>query len=425
MQQDPEKREHNTDDVPRPSKQLPASGGPATSESPGAPSPGKTGEFGRSREWDDRAAGSASPGTRRAETPNQPTLGVFTRSGEWDDEPAGHATAAPEREKQSKLQQLVEFIGDLFVLILDLTGKAWAVPVEGPRIAQSTSAFVRSVRAAWYHAHGEPVSRDLIATAWDVLVDEADDQDRVELPIRVGAGPDGTIYLDLGRARNGQVVAIKPGDWLVLDSGPLVFVRTQLTRALPVPKRATGERDDKLRLFREMLNVSDDEWPLVLAWMVASLIPGIAHPVLALIGEHGSAKTTAARLVTGVIDPSSAPSRSAPRDEHDWAVSAAQSYAIVLDNISRLVDWFSDALCRAVTDDSYVCRRLYTDDELTILRFRRVITFTAIHPGELHDDLADRLVVVRLARIDETARQEDEAIPTLFAQHHAEILKRS
>jgi hypothetical protein len=53
---------------------------------------------------------------------------------------------------------------------------------------------------------------------------------------------------------------------------------------------------------------------------------------------------------------------------------------VVLDNISGIPDWLSDALCRAVTGDGMVRRRLYENDDLTVLAFRRVVALTSIDP---------------------------------------------
>ena len=43
------------------------------------------------------------------------------------------------------------------------------------------------------------------------------------------------------------------------------------------------------------------------------------YPVLVLHGEQGSAKSTTARIVRDLLDPSTAPVRSAPRNEHELA----------------------------------------------------------------------------------------------------------
>ena len=43
------------------------------------------------------------------------------------------------------------------------------------------------------------------------------------------------------------------------------------------------------------------------------------HPILALTGEQGTAKSTAARLVVELVDASPAPLRTQPREMRSWA----------------------------------------------------------------------------------------------------------
>jgi hypothetical protein len=49
-------------------------------------------------------------------------------------------------------------------------------------------------------------------------------------------------------------------------------------------------------------------------------------------------------------------------------------------------------------------RKLYTDGELAVFSFRRVVLLTSIDPGALRGDLGDRVLLVDLEPIDESAR---------------------
>ena len=136
-----------------------------------------------------------------------------------------------------------------------------------------------------------------------------------------------------------------------------------------------------------------------MAWLVAALFPEIPHPILALVGEQGTAKSTAARLVVSLVDPSPAPLRTPPREMRSWAAAASASWVVALDNVSTIPDWFSDTLCKAVTGDGIVERALHTDDDINVLTFRRCVALTSIDAGRLAGDLAERLLTVELARI--------------------------
>ena len=134
------------------------------------------------------------------------------------------------------------------------------------------------------------------------------------------------------------------------------------------------------------------------------LIPDIPHPILALIGEQGTAKTTAARLVVSLVDPSPAPLRTAAQARcARGRRGGSASWIVALDNVSSIPAWFSDTLCKAVTGDGIVERALYTDDDINVITFRRCIALTTIDAGRLAGDLAERLLTVELARIPHRA----------------------
>ena len=156
--------------------------------------------------------------------------------------------------------------------------------------------------------------------------------------------------------------------------------------------------------------------------MVSALIPEIPHPILAFKGEQGTGKTTAARCIVQIIDPSPAPLRTAPRDVKQWVVVAAASWAVCLDNVNAISGWLSETLCRAVTGDGNVDRALYTDDDVTVLAFRRVVMMTSIDAGQLDGDLAERLLLVELQPMEDGARRTDAELTGAYLAAQPSIL---
>ncbi len=69
------------------------------------------------------------------------------------------------------------------------------------------------------------------------------------------------------------------------------FVRSRGMRHLPIPD--LGGNVDQLRLF---LNVADEDWPLVLTWILAALRRRGPFPILTLNGEQGSSKSSPQQL---------------------------------------------------------------------------------------------------------------------------------
>jgi hypothetical protein len=179
--------------------------------------------------------------------------------------------------------------------------------------------------------------------------------------LRVAPVGQGTIALDLGTT-DGQCIVVDRSGWRIASTAPVLFRRSALTAPLPEPQGG-GSLDP----LRQLLNVDEVGFRLIVGWLVAALMPELPHPILALIGEQGTAKSTAARLVVSLVDPSPAPLRTPPREMRSWAAAAAASWVVALDNVSTIPPWFSDTLCKAVTGDGIVERALHTDDDISVL----------------------------------------------------------
>ena len=134
--------------------------------------------------------------------------------------------------------------------------------------------------------------------------------------VRVG-GLDGRIYLDLCNA-TWQAVEIDSDGWRVIDTPPVRFRRS--AGMLPLPMPVAGGSIEELRPF---LNVrSNNEFILTVAWVLAALRDRGPYPVLALFGEHGTAKSTFAKILRALIDPNTLPLRALPREDRDLFIAA-------------------------------------------------------------------------------------------------------
>jgi hypothetical protein len=230
--------------------------------------------------------------------------------------------------------------------------------------------------------------------------------DGSELPVYLRlAGDAGTIHLDLGDAAWRGVTITKTG-WTVVDEHPVRFRRARGIAELPQP--VSGGRLDDLRRF---LNVSsDDDWRLIIAWLLAACRPpGQPYPVLVLHGEQGSAKSTTAKVLRGLIDPSVVPLRAAPRELRDLMISANSSWIVSFDNLSHLQPWLSDGICRLATGGGFTTRELYTDEDEIILEAQRPVILNGIEELATRSDLLDRAVLVNLPTIPTSQRRSENS----------------
>jgi hypothetical protein len=228
---------------------------------------------------------------------------------------------------------------------------------------------------------------------------------------------DGAVYLDLANKER-QIVEITPAGWDIITEAPVKFRRPKGMRPLPAPVR--GGNLDELRPF---LNVAGEEdWMMMIAWLLAAFQPHGPYPLAALHGEQGSAKTTTARVLRAVVDPNMAPVRSEPRDGRDLMISATNGWVIVLDNLSRVTESLSDALCRLSTGGGFATRALYTDAEETILNAQRPVVLTGIEDLATRGDLLDRSLVIYLPRIPASERKTERNFWASFEANLPRIL---
>jgi hypothetical protein len=97
-----------------------------------------------------------------------------------------------------------------------------------------------------------------------------------------------------------------------------------------------------------------------------------------------------------LIDPRDEKALSIPKDDRALIVFAKQTYLIGFENISHIPAWFSDALCRLASGDSFVAVKLYSDDELAIHKAKRPVIINGIPRLAEREDLANRTFTISL-----------------------------
>ena len=210
-----------------------------------------------------------------------------------------------------------------------------------------------------------------------------------EVHVRVAADG-GDIYIDLTDA-DWHAVRVTSTGWSIVQSPPVRFRRSAGMQPLPFPER--GIPIDRLGPF---LNVSANDFTLVVAYLLAALRPGGPYPILALIGEQGTAKTTFVRMLRSLIDPSTVPSSALPLSGRDLFIAAHNAHVQAFENVSKLSGPMSDYLCRLATGGGIRTRAMFRDLDETLLRAARPIMTEGITNYIVRADLMDRSIILAL-----------------------------
>src|SRR5258705_2889402 len=179
---------------------------------------------------------------------------------------------------------------------------------------------------------------------------------------------------------------------------------------LPLP-----ERGGSIEVLRSFLNLSNqNDFVLVVAWLLAALRSSGSYPLLAISGEQGSAKTVLSKMLKALVDPNAAPVRALPREQRELMIAANNGYLLAFDNLSNLPAWLSDALCRLASAGSFAVRQLYTDDDEVLFQAARPLLVNGIEDVITRPDLADRAIFLTLPPVADARRQSERELCRQF-----------
>ncbi len=224
------------------------------------------------------------------------------------------------------------------------------------------------------------------------------------------------VFHDLGGSSG--VIRIDSRGWQLDEEPPVHFVRPNGSLSLPLP-RAGAPFDVALR---PLVNFDPDDFLLFVAYLAYGVAGHGPFPILVILGEQGSAKTSHVRLVRRLIDPAKAGLRIMPKSPEDLALMASHRRILAFDNVSALPEWLSDVLCQIATGGSFGTRQFYTNTEEVLFEFKRPIVLNGIEDMVTRGDLADRSLSLTLPRVSDQARRAEDdywsdveaALPTLL-----------
>lgn len=328
-----------------------------------------------------------------------------------------------EGEEASATVRMVRFLEENYELGCDHESTPWAVLRVGSRVAvpiEEKGPLVRLLRSAFYIQYGWIPPQAAAAAACSHAHFLAENSSTLIKPALRVTFIDGCVIVDLGR-RDGQVLTIGPGEWTVgPDTHNAVWRRTSLNGEMPIP-----ERGGDVNLLRNHVRVSDQDWPITVAWMIHAWRSDLQCPIVSTSGPAGSAKTSFAQRLLDLLDPSgdnATAISNAPPDPKTWSVHAAAGRVIGVDNVERIPKWWANSLCTAVTGAVDIERTLYSNNDITTRRIKRAIIFTGVAVGPLPSDLTERIISIELNPILDTERRTERELDAAWRRDQAAIL---
>jgi hypothetical protein len=145
---------------------------------------------------------------------------------------------------------------------------------------------------------------------------------------------------------------------------------------------------------------ADEKRIILLIWMLATFFESVlpTKPLLLLEGVKGSSKTFALRKFGRVVYGRDFDVTGTPEKQETFDLDVARSSFLVLDNADSYAPWLEDRLAALATGAKYTRRVLYSTADMMELRPRCFVALTSRTPKFRRDDVADRLIVLKLER---------------------------
>lgn len=286
------------------------------------------------------------------------------------------------------------------------------LPHTGPAIAyRAASGTVKLwLRSLAYKVWGKPVSSHPLNEAVGTM-EAIGLFDSPSLPVfaRV-AGDNNMVAVDLG-VEDGRAVTIGPDGWSIETTTAHKFIRGAGFRSLPLPE--TGK--DSLRQFQAFLGLDDQNYRLLLAFLINALRPVGPYFILLVEGEQGSGKSFFCEIIKRTIDPNDALRVRLPDKPQDLMIQAKEYRLLSFDNASGMSAEMSDVLCSLATGGGFAVRKLYTDGDLYVMTYTRPFMINGIGGYANRPDLMERAIPIRLPSMPEGGRKTEEE---LLAEFH-------
>ncbi len=135
-----------------------------------------------------------------------------------------------------------------------------------------------------------------------------------------------------------------------------------------------------------------------------SIMP--TKPLMAMVGPKGSGKSITLRKVVKLLYGARCNVKMMSKDERDFDSTVTNAPFVAFDNVDSHCPWLNDRLAAMATGCSISKRVLYTTNEVVDIPVRCFIALTARTPRFRRDDVADRLLIMKVKAYPEFHDEE-------------------
>lgn len=215
-----------------------------------------------------------------------------------------------------------------------------------------------------------------------------------------------------------RTVVVEPDRWKIVVKAKEKFVK----READLPQVRPTRGGNCLTLLRPYVNLSDDDFKLLVIWLIQAFSRESSHYALVISSAKGTGKSTLTKLLRALIDPSLSDASLTPSNDGDLKNLLANTFMACFDNTAAMKENYSNILCAAITGTKEAKRKLYTDCDQVILNLHNVVVLNGIDIVPYKSDLAERTLLFELQRITADKRITDHNFWSSFQADKPAIL---
>lgn len=159
------------------------------------------------------------------------------------------------------------------------------------------------------------------------------------------------VFLDLANDAR-EVVEITSQGWRITDNLGRSFRQSPGMLPLPTPSNSQQPIANGGPVLAELFHLSPIAQTRTLFWLTSTLRATGPYPILVLRGPASSGKSTLARALRTLIDPSTAPLRRLPHTDRELLHLAQHNWILVFDHVHRIPIKISEALCAVASGEA-------------------------------------------------------------------------
>ena len=217
---------------------------------------------------------------------------------------------------------------------------------------------------------------------------------------------DGYVYID---NFDGSVFKISSKDIDSVDNGTdgVLFLKSNNSPLKYEPQEINIIEE----LFGEIIfsngEITENEYKaLFLFWIISFYFMSMNKPICVFFGEKGSGKSFIFKKVLYLLFGNINNLKTVPEKKENFTAIITNNKIVVFDNADTARFWLNDSLATIATGGSEAMRELYTTNEEVSYTIDCFVGLTSRTPKFTRDDVADRMLLFPVDRLDQFLSEE-------------------